>query len=192
MDILKKIRLVGLLIIMIGFSASAALAQAQFNLSNVNEIKVSGTSTIHDWEMEANEAKGQARIELGGRSIKSISSLNFNLKAEALKSGRRQMDRNAYSALETSSHPEISFDLKDVKEVTESTVRATGDLTISGQTRPVEITVNYTVSGNRQVRFSGKHNIKFSDFDIDPPTAMLGSVRTGDELELTFDVTYSQ
>lgn len=178
--------------IMVGFSASSAMAQANFSLSNVNEIKVSGTSTIHDWDMEATEAKGQARIELGGRSIKSISSLNFNLKAEDLKSGRRQMDRNAYSALETSAHPEIRFVLRDVKEVTGNTVRAAGDLTISGQTRQIEMTVNYTVSGNRQVRFSGKHNIKFSDFDIDPPTAMLGSVRTGDELELIFDVTYSQ
>jgi hypothetical protein len=173
-----------------GFLTVEMTAQSVYSLSSVGEIKVSGTSSLHDWEMTSESASGQARIKKGGSSISEINSLEFSLEVESLKSGRGRMDRNAYSTLESGSHPNIRFVLRNVKEITSNRVIATGNLTIAGQTRSVELSVNYRVRGN-QIRFTGDHELAFSDFDIDPPTAMFGTVTTGDDLKIQIDVTYS-
>lgn len=164
-------------------------AQSVYSLSGDTELKVMGTSTLHDWEMASSKAEGRAEIETSGRSITAIKNLKVTLEAETLKSGTSRLDRNAYSALNTSSHPNITFELKEVLEIDATHVSARGDMTISGKTNTVDLKVSYRVRGN-QVIFSGEHQITFSDFGIDPPTAMLGTVRTGDELDLEFSATF--
>ncbi|MBI0398138.1 hypothetical protein [Cyclobacterium marinum] len=75
------------------------VAQNSFTLSTDQELKVEGTSTIHDWEMISDKAKGSAEIELKGNKITGINSMVINLPATSLKSGKSSMDNNAYEAL---------------------------------------------------------------------------------------------
>nr|MBS0037641.1 YceI family protein [Saprospiraceae bacterium] len=164
-------------------------AQSRYTLGSDPEFKVSGTSTLHDWEMVSTEASGRAAIETDGRSITGIRSLELSLKAESLKSGTSRMDRNAYSALNTSSHPNIKFTLNEVVNITANQVTARGTLTISGKSNTVTLKTDYNVRGNR-ITFSGKHEITFSEYDLDAPTAMLGTVRTGEDLTLEFNATF--
>ena len=166
-------------------------AQATFSLDNVHELKVEGTSTLHDWEMVSEAASGSARITTGERQVEELHSLAFEMEVETLKSGRGRMDRNAYSTLESGNHPKITFELSRVNSIEGRTISATGDLTIAGETREIDMEVTYRVRGNG-VRFSGSKDIAFSDFNIDAPTAMLGTITTGDDLNLSFDVTYSK
>ena len=100
------------------------------------------------------------------------------------------MDRTAYSAIDADKHDYVRFELTGVRNITSQQVLASGNLTIAGTTRPVTLRTNYTVNGN-SVQFSGAHNIKFTQFDVDPPTALLGTVRTGDELKIAFDVNFN-
>jgi hypothetical protein len=38
----------------------------------------------------------------------------------------------------------------------------------------------------------GSKKIKMTDFNVEPPSFMFGSVKTGDEITVTFDVTLAQ
>ncbi|WP_161971783.1 YceI family protein [Algoriphagus kandeliae] len=170
---------------------STVLAQQTFSVSNVAEMKVSGTSTLHDWDMVAeNGVAGQAVMKVEDGKIAEIQSLNFALETKALKSGKSSMDKNAYEAINADDFPKITFQLTQVEQLTESTVKAKGKLNIGGNSRDIVLNVNYSVKGNSVV-FSGKQDITFEQFSLEPPTAVFGTIKTGNELSLSFNTTYS-
>lgn len=171
--------------------ASVVHAQQTFSISDVKEMKVSGTSTLHDWDMVAETGvEGQAIINLADKKIESIQSLSLSLNSKALKSGKSSMDKNAYEAIKADDFPKITFELTKVEEMTPSTIKAKGKLNIAGNSRDLTMTVNYSVQGN-SILFSGKQDITFEQFSLEPPTAVFGTIKTGNELTLSFQAIYS-
>jgi len=172
------------------FSTAVLTAQNAYQLSSNQEFKVSGTSTLHDWDMVSEGARGQATLVVENGEIKEILSMQVDLPVKSLKSGNNRMDRTAYNAVDADKHTHVRFELTGVRNITSQHVLATGNLTIAGTTRPVTLRTNYTVNGS-SVQFSGAHNITFSQFEVSPPTALLGTVRTGDDLKIAFDVSFN-
>lgn len=164
-------------------------AQEVYVLASGSNLEVAGTSTLHDWEMKTDGAAGEATIKLNGQQITGISEMEIAFAVNSLKSGKGQMDNIAHETLKEEKHPKIRFELTEVKQLTGNTVKAAGNLTIAGTTRPVILEVNYEVKGNT-IRFTGTHKIKFTDFKVDPPKAMFGTIKTGDELTLSFFAAY--
>ncbi|MBD3627727.1 YceI family protein [Cyclobacterium sp.] len=165
------------------------VAQHSFTLSTNQELKVKGTSTIHDWKMVSGKAKGNAEIELKGNKITGINSMVINLPAFSLKSGKGGMDNNAYEALLAKQYPQIFFELTEVETITDQMIKAEGRITIAGTTRVIPLQVNYKVS-ERTILFSGGFPITFTQYKIDPPKALLGTIKTGDELQISFETTF--
>jgi polyisoprenoid-binding protein YceI len=59
-----------------------------------------------------------------------------------------------------------------------------GALTIRGITRPVVVDVKMRKAGD--LRFDGRAVVKLSDYGLKPPTAVLGTIGTKDEMTLVF------
>lgn len=169
--------------------SSQVRAQQLYSLKQEPQLKVEGTSTIHDWEMVSSRASGAASISFNNDASFNITSLYVALPVKSLKSGKSQMDANAYKALKADTFSEIRFELTELVTTTSSTVKATGKLTIAGTSRTISVEVKYALK-DETIQFSGTKSIKFSEFNIDPPTAILGAIRTGDDLELSFNVIF--
>lgn len=167
-----------------------AIAQDKYILSSSPTLKIEGGSTLHDWDMTSNEAKGEGVFLVEGNQLRSISSLTVTMKAETLKSGTRGLDNNAYKALNTKNHPEIKFSLKEISG-SGTNFSATGDFTIAGVTKTASIPVKVSQSGN-SFTFEGKHKTKLTAFSIDPPTALLGTVKTEDDITISFKSTFQK
>ncbi|AEL28290.1 YceI family protein [Cyclobacterium marinum DSM 745] len=165
------------------------VAQNSFTLSTDQELKVEGTSTIHDWEMISDKAKGSAEIELKGNKITGINSMVINLPATSLKSGKGSMDNNAYEALNTKEFPEIQFSLVEVKALTDQSLQAMANLTIAGNTHLMSFKVDYEISGDT-IQFIGSFPVNFTQFKMDPPKAMFGTIKTGDKLQISFETIF--
>jgi polyisoprenoid-binding protein YceI len=179
-------------ILIFGAAILPAAAQ-QYSVSNQNsEVEVQGTSTIHDWEMIAKEMSGKATITMD-ESKPNVSTLNFIVPVKNLKSGKSSMDKNAWEALEVDDHPTSQYQLKEVKSVTGSgntfQLSTVGSLNIAGSTKTVSIPVKAVVSGSK-ITFSGKTTFKMSSYGIEPPTALMGTITTGDEITVEFKVNY--
>ncbi len=168
------------------------LCQNKYSLSESKEMKVSGTSTIHDWHMDAEGGvTGTAQLTMEGNKLMNISSIKVELKAESLKSGNNSMDKNAYKALSTSKYPSIIFEMTGPSKISGNKISTTGKLSISGISQTIPIEVTYSVNGN-SVTFIGSKDIKFSDFKIDPPKAVFGTIKTGNELQLSFNIAFTK
>ncbi|UII30489.1 YceI family protein [Fulvivirga ulvae] len=167
--------------------------QATYKLSTVEKLEVAGTSTLHDWTMPTETAEGTAIMEVDNSTLKDISSLTVSMKAETLKSGKSGMDDNAYKALKTKKHPEITFNLKQIKSIAKKSdyylVDASGTFTIAGESRTVNVEAKaYTTAST--VKLVGNKDLKLTDFNIDPPTALLGTVKTGNEITISFNLIF--
>lgn len=166
-------------------------AQQSYRLSGDCQFTVAGTSTIHDWEMIAKEGTtGSAELILENGKLSKITSLTIELPAKSLKSGKGSMDKNAYEALNATKHPSILFEMTEFLGITGTKIKTKGKLTIAGKAQIIPLEVSYSLSGNA-IKFKGTHAILFSDFKIDAPTAVLGTIKTGDELMLAFEAGFS-
>jgi hypothetical protein len=59
---------------------------------------------------------------------------------------------------------------------------------VAGVTRPVEVEVVYEVR-NGALFFKGSKKIKMTQFNVEPPSFMFGTIKTGDEITVSFEAT---
>ncbi|WP_285656063.1 YceI family protein [Allomuricauda sp. NBRC 101325] len=169
-----------------------ALSSQTFKLSgNEGEVMVTGTSTLHDWEEIAEQRSGSMALDVAGE-LPKVTSLKFVVEAESLKSGKGGMDKNTYNALNTDKHKQIVYQMTSIKSITPVTspentykVVATGNLTIAGHTNKIDLPFNLTVNGNK-VSLEGKYGMKLTAFGIEPPKALMGTIKTGDDIEIHY------
>lgn len=191
---MKTLRNLTLLLIAV-FSFQQIQAQ-EVKVNNTNsKLTIFGTSNLHDWDMKAERMSGTATFKMEDGKLTGIDKLNFAVDVESLKSGKSGMDKNAYSALNSNNHKTINYTLSRVTKVTETgsntyTIEATGNLRIAGETKQVPITFTARTSGNR-VTLSGKVPLNMTHYKVDPPRALMGTVRTGEELTIDFEVIYN-
>jgi len=162
--------------------------QTTFRQTTEAYLTIAGTSTLHDWTMTSSQVNCQAEFILNPDGTPAqLSRLAVTLSAESLKSDKEAMDKNAYKALKTEKHKNITFQLLSAV-VQNNVVAATGNLTISGVTQRVDLQATCAPQSDKTIRCTGKKEIKMSDYKVEPPSFMFGTVRTGDSITLSFDV----
>ncbi|WP_036383936.1 YceI family protein [Muricauda sp. MAR_2010_75] len=184
-----------ILVMALGLFPIATSAQSHKLSNGEGEVTVTGTSTLHDWEEVAEQKSGSISLDNTGE-LPKINSLKFTVEAESLKSGKGAMDKNTYKALNTDDYKQIVFELKQVKSISpvvstanKYRVVATGNLTISGTTNTIDLPFNLTVTDSK-VLLEGKKPLKMTDYNIEPPKALLGTITTGDEIEVHFNTVW--
>lgn len=184
--LIKKTQLffVFLMSIGIGLNAQNTLIESDFT--------VAGTSTLHDWTMTTKSASSSSSMEISDAGLE-IKSFTLSIRAESLKSGKTTMDDIAYDALKSKKNPNIQFKLSNVSSITKSgntyNIQAKGILTIAGKSCNVNITGKASINNN-QIKIYGSKTIKMTDFDMEPPTAMFGTIKTGDTITINYNLTF--
>ncbi|MBO2543224.1 YceI family protein [Salegentibacter sp. BDJ18] len=167
-----------------------------FKMDNSSEIIVEGTSNIHDWEMKATSKQGGATITTEDGKLTGISKLQVSVPAESLESGKGGMDKNAYKALNTNKHKNIEFKLDEVKKIEANgsnsyKVNGLATLKISGVSKQVPVEFTAKLNGNK-LEINGEESLNMTNYKIDPPTAMFGTITTGEEVTIKFKSTFSK
>lgn len=160
-----------------------AYAQDSYVLDKQKSVlTVSGTSTLHDWEVTANVFDGDLSL------LDAVpQQLNLTVEAKEIKSERgATMDKKMYNALKVEEHPQISFVLESAQGNLFK-----GKLTIAGTTKEVEITSEgTTLAGSYELK--GAKEILLADFGIEPPTAMFGQIVVGEAVTISFDFFFNK
>jgi len=154
-------------------------------------ITVSGGSTVRSWSCDVTQFQATLRTEPG--SAAAVADLPEGRQRVAVVIPVAQMDcRNGTmnehmrNALEAEDHPEIRYELTGY-QVVNGAVRATGDLTIAGETKPVTMDVQVDPRSGG-VRVQGETALRMTEFGVRPPRLMLGTLKVHDEITVSFDV----
>ncbi len=155
-------------------------------------VTVAGTSTMHDWEMKA--ANGDCTIGVttnDAGQITDVLSMTFSIPSKALKSGKDGMDKNAYKALKADKNANITATLKEATVSTKDnvtyTVNAKVNLTIAGKTLEVPMVAYLKPNKAGTINVTTEKKLLMKEFGMDPPSFMLGAVKTGNEVTLKFN-----
>ena len=174
------------------FASLFIIGQNTYALRSVN-MKILGTSTIHDWTVLVSKASGSGTITLESNKLKDIKSLQLIIPVKELKSEKKsnKMDEKIYESLKAKAFPDISFKLSRLVSLppggNDNSLTAVGIITIAGVSREETMKVQTKVIENRLVSFSGTLKIKMTNYKIKPPTAMMGMMTTGDDVTINFD-----
>ncbi len=178
------------------FTISFAFGQGNYNATNYSLV-IKGTSNLHDWESPAKEVRANGMITFTTGVLKSIQSLNVEIPVKTIKSSKGSiMDNKTYDALKAEKFPNINYKLEKVTGLNARggsyDINATGYLTIAGATNKIDMYVQGKVGSDGSITFSGSKKLKMTDYKIKPPTALMGTMTTGDEVEIVFQVTLKQ
>ena len=175
-----------LIIALLSLPASLLLGQQKFQLISA-EMSIAGTSTLHDWVSAVEQLTAKAEIEISDNKLLSIPALEVRVPVKGITSTKGKiMDNKTYSALKAEDHPTIFFKLTNVTLKAANQLTATGQLTIAGKSKKVQFPVDYNLKSNSKIQFTGAYTLKMTDYDVAPPTAVMGTIKTGDEVTINF------
>jgi polyisoprenoid-binding protein YceI len=171
------------------------MAQDNYTLT-AQVTSINGTSNLHNWHESVEKISGKGEVKQGVDKSLSLQSLNIFVSVNAIKSDESGMVSKTYKALKSDKFPEITFVLSEpVLNIPTGAisypVAAKGQLTIAGVTKAVIMPVKVSVTEDKKIIVDGSQPIKMTDFGIDPPTALLGMLKTGDTITLSFKTTFS-
>ena len=167
-----------------------SVAQLKYSAKDDLQIIVSGTSTMHDWDMKTSKGESNATVTLNASGkLSGLTALSFTVPAETLKSDHTSMDKNAYKALKTADHSTISYTLSSATVDADGAIKCQGKLSIAGVTLNESLTATGQVNADKSISVKGSKKISMKEYNMSPPSFMLGTVKTGNDVTVQFNLT---
>ena len=184
------------------------VAFSQAGLTNL--VRIEGTSSVHDWQVEGHLMGGSAELGAGlplqpGAQASPgpvEAKVSLFIPVRSLKSREKDgrlysdaMDEIMYGKLLEPANKRITYTLTSLalKEAPRGAsdpilCEATGNLSVAGVTKAITMPVSVLLDARGYIKFAGSVKAKMTDFNIEPPSPSLGgvSIKTGDEVTLRF------
>lgn len=163
-----------------------------------NAVTIHGTSSLHEWEMKGASIGGAIETdpELWTTAGEKPAAVAVSIPVASLRSAHDRMDRIMREALKASANPNLRFELTTASLLKTTgdafVVRSSGKLTIAGVTREVVLDVTVQRIGEHRFVLSGEAPVRMTDYGIQPPVAMMGTLKTGDAVTVAFRWTVDE
>ncbi len=164
-----------------------------------SKLWIEGTSNLHGWSCTAEkfdaaiELDTSVAMELAAATPKALKRVEVKVPVRALKCGHGGMDDNMYKALKADESPEIAYIMATFDAVPGDadgfTLKTSGTLSLAGKENKLAMDVVTTRLADGTVKATGVVPIKMTDYGIKPPTAIFGTLRTGDDVKVNFALT---
>lgn len=172
---------------------AAAPAPSQTLVVRSTHLWISGTSNLHDWTCEAPAVHPRIQVEAQGSGPGLLpSAVDLTVPVAAIRCGNDTMDGKLRDALKAAAHPSIEFALTSAQAVSSQgdKVLARGRLTIAGVTRRIGFVAHLTRHGE-EVQVQGDVPVEMPDYQVTPPTALFGTLKTGKQVVVHFALSFA-
>jgi len=153
---------------------------------------VTGTSSLHNWEVKAEKIDCKIIVKNTNPS-RVIDMVNLTVWSSDLVSDNSIMDKKTQEALKSDKYPEIIFNLNSNEKPVISNNNfggtVTGELSLAGVVRNISVPFTGELKGDH-LYINGSEKIDMSEFGIQPPTALLGTLKTGKEVTIIFSLNF--
>ncbi len=165
---------------------------AGYNLRSY-ELQINGGSNLQSWSAAVNGVRTTGDIVITDGVLKELRDLVVEIDVASIEGSEgNTMTKKIMEAFDEKRHPVIRFQLSQVVNIERDSddylVTARGNLTMAGSTRPIQMQVRATIYPNGDIAFSGMEQFLMTRWNIDPPRALFGALRTRDEVEVAYQV----
>ena len=156
---------------------------------------IKGSSNIHDWESTAKKVNGYGQFGMAEDGGIAIENCLINIDVKSIKSSKGSiMDKKTWKALKADQYSNIIYRFNRILTTTATAegFKATveGTLSIAGTKRVISLAITGKSLGNGDLEIAGTKALKMTDFNIEPPTALLGALTTADDITIEFRMTF--
>lgn len=186
------------LLVILPLTIAWIVPQDTYTLSTGYTVTIQGTSNLHSWNESVETVSGIGMISWNGDGSFNLDAMSIMMDVHSIKSSEGAiMNNNTYKALKADADPEITLKLNvPVKSIQsesgEIAIPTKASLTIAGVTRTVDIQVKVSLHGQQILTFEGSQTINMTDYGIDPPTALFGTLKTGNQITINFKTSFSR
>jgi len=176
--------------------ASAAVASGQMalprNLTLAKESRMwlEGTSTVRSFKCSATKLDMAVVAETSEAPAEMIKTASLVVPVAQLDCGNKTMNEHMRKALKSEANPQISWTMTSY-QVEGTNVLINGKLTIAGRENVIVIRGNGSAE-NGTIRFKGSKQFKMTEYGVKPPSLMLGTMKVGDPVTVSFDLVLSE
>lgn len=167
---------------------------AQGYTTKSSKVTIDGTSSMHDWSSVVTKTNIQTDFTIANGVIQKLNSATVTMETKSIKSTKNSslMDDRTYSTLKADKFPNITFVLTKVVSIqqtgNEATVTVFGNLTIGGVTKQTDLILKIKTLSNGEIEVKGIKKVTMSNHGIKPPSFMLGALKVGDEVTISYSV----
>lgn len=178
-------------------------AELSYRILHTSRLFLEGTTNVNTFTCNCTCVQSfprlQFEMEVREESRNAVfDDAQLQISTKALDCGNRNMNKDLYETLKAGQYPSIGIsileanlssgdNLAEAAEWSDLTARAR--LTVAGVSRTALLKVKARKTGPGAYRFLSQYTIKMTDFNIEPPTAMLGLIKVNNQIEINFDLT---
>lgn len=201
---LKSLALLALAGSLISTPATAQDSTQSVRLSvrGDSRLWIEGTSNLHAWSCKATALDAAIDVDQAWTLALAATGVDFpalvrrvevKVPVREMKCGNGKMDKIMYGALKANDAATISYILGSFEAVRGESkdsflVRAAGKLSVAGTENPVTMEVRVERLADGTVRAESAVPILMTDYGVKPPTALLGTLRTGNKVVVKFEL----
>lgn len=183
--------------------SSAPPIASNIEIEPTGALWLEGSASIVDYRCYAESLAGNGAIENTSEPTQNVQGdgdvkVRVTIPVKALECGKQKMNQDLYEALKAEKHPKITYELLRADLVSQSShpdsvgwmkIQTRGLLTIAGVTDTTSLVVEGQQIGGTRFRVKGVKPLNMHDFDIKPPTALMGLIKASEKLTVHFDVS---
>ncbi len=175
---------------------SPTVKHVAFSLKSTKAV-IKGSSSLHAWESNITKVEGNGSFETKDDALVAVKDVEIKIPVTSIKSKEgKRMDNKTYDTFQADKNPYIVFKLsKATVKINASNVvsiEAPGKLTMAGNTQSVSLSATGKKLSNGDLQLSVSHKLKMTDYKMEPPVMLLGTIKVGDEITVEFDFVLTQ
>lgn len=159
-------------------------------------ISIHGSSTLHEWESKVTKVEWNGPLTLDAAKHLTFPVAELKIPVAGIQSEHGKiMDSKTYEAFNSEKNPYITFKMKAFTQKivgNDILMAVEGDLTMNGFTNLIMLSITGKTLANGDIQFTGSRGLKMTDYKMKPPTAMMGTIKVGNEVTVKFDLTISK
>lgn len=172
----------------------------KYQIKTSSLLTVNGTTNINSFSCTSLEKFSNNnlsyKIEAGTPFI-HFENTFLKIKIKQLDCGKKPINKDLHKTLQANKYPNIIIKLNELSNLECDDLsecnswvdfEANTDITIGCQTQSTRIPIQVKMLDTNNFRIIGGSFLQLCDFEIEPPTALLGLIKVEDKIEIDFDL----
>ena len=177
-------------LLLFAFLMVGTLVNAQTLTIQSSTVTIDGETNVnHDFTTKVTQLSGKMTV-----ANNRPQALAVEIPVRSIISGEKVMDKKTHETFNAAKNPMIQFNMTELNSMQVNgnaiAVTVTGNLSMGGATKKVTLKADGKEVKPGVYTFEGVLPLKMSDFKMKAPTAMLGTMKTKDQVPVNYKVTF--